>query len=87
MLCSDGSRNYCLNKAISLSCLKSRLRRWWPVPCTQMPAFAGQWGGTRTPVSDRLSETTLGLPFFRDLSAEDVARVVDALGPIVSDPR
>lgn len=62
-------------------------RRWWPVPCTQMPAFAGQWGGTRTPVSDRLSETTLGLPFFRDLSAEDVARVVDALGPIVSDPR
>ena len=52
-----------------------------------MPAFAGQWGGTRTPVSDRLSETTLGLPFFRDLSAEDVARVVDALGPIVSDPR
>ena len=59
-------------------------RRWWPVPCTQMPAFAGTWGSVPTPVSDRLAETTLGLPFFRDLTDGDVGRVVTALAPVLA---
>lgn len=54
-------------------------RRWWPMPCTRMRAFAGEWGRLPTPVSDRLSVTTVGLPFFRDLTTSDVERIVDEL--------
>jgi dTDP-4-amino-4,6-dideoxygalactose transaminase len=59
-------------------------RRWWPVPCTRMPAFVDSWGEFDTPVSDRLAATTLGLPFFRDLTATDVDQVVAALAPVIS---
>jgi dTDP-4-amino-4,6-dideoxygalactose transaminase len=58
-------------------------RQWWPVPCTRMGAFAPVWGGLATPVSDRLADATLGLPFYRDLSSSDVERVVEALRPVV----
>lgn len=59
-------------------------RRWWPVPCTRMPAFGRDWAEVSTPVSDRLAATTLGLPFFRDLTTTDVERVVAALAPVIS---
>lgn len=58
-------------------------RQWWPLPCTRMGAFAPAWGGLATPVSDRLADATLGLPFYRDLSSSDVERVVEALRPVV----
>ncbi len=62
-------------------------RRWWPTPCTRMPAFAADWADLPTPVSDHVSATTLGLPFFRDLSATDVDRIVSVLTPLVGAHR
>ncbi len=62
-------------------------RRWWPLPCTRMGAFADAGPHLPTPVSDRLAGSVLGLPFSRDLSESDVARVVDALLPVVRGSR
>jgi len=59
-------------------------RRWWPVACTRMPVFGERWAGTRTPTADRLAATTIGLPFFRDLSSADVELVVEALAPAIA---
>jgi dTDP-4-amino-4,6-dideoxygalactose transaminase len=58
-------------------------RRWWPTPCTRMGAFRDSWGGLATPVSDALAETTLGLPFYRDITATDVDRVASVLAEVL----
>lgn len=58
-------------------------RRWWPTPCNRMPAFERAWGEVPVPCSAQVSATTLGLPFFRDLSSVDVDRVVSALEPVM----
>jgi dTDP-4-amino-4,6-dideoxygalactose transaminase len=76
-----GSEEEVVRSEYALSVAGIGSRRWWPVPCTRMPAFVGTWGSTPAPVSDRLAATTLGLPYFRDLTARDVDRVVDALAP------
>jgi dTDP-4-amino-4,6-dideoxygalactose transaminase len=62
-------------------------RRWWPVACTRMVAFADAWAHLPMPESDFACATTLGLPFFRDLAASDVERVVDALAPVLAAQR
>jgi dTDP-4-amino-4,6-dideoxygalactose transaminase len=62
-------------------------RRWWPTSCTKMGAFEGQWSEMATPMTDELAETTLGLPFYRGLSRDDVDRVVSVLGPVVAETR
>lgn len=59
-------------------------RQWWPTPCPAMAAFAHVGEDGCFPQSERLSSTTLGLPFFRDIESTDVDRVIDALEPTVA---
>jgi len=57
-------------------------RRWWPIPCTRMGAFAHEWGALEVPNSQWLAATTVGLPFYRGLSTADVDRVVSTLAGV-----
>lgn len=53
-------------------------RRWWGRGCHQDAAFAG-YPRTDLPVTERLAQSVIGLPFAIDLVREDVDRVVLAL--------
>jgi dTDP-4-amino-4,6-dideoxygalactose transaminase len=56
-------------------------RKWWERPLSKMPAFAkAQSLGSR--VSSCLSETTLGLPMYRDLKKSDFKFILDIMGQI-----
>jgi dTDP-4-amino-4,6-dideoxygalactose transaminase len=54
-------------------------RAWWSQGVHRMPSFAGC--ATREPLvsTDQLALTTLGLPFFVDMSSEQIDRVVEVL--------
>ena len=54
-------------------------RRWWGRGCHRSPAFAG-CPHEALPVTDRLAESVIGLPFAVDLPADDIARLAEALG-------
>lgn len=54
------------------------VRRWWGSGCHTQPAFANAWRESLT-VTDKLGATTIGLPFHRYLSAEDIRRVAEGL--------
>lgn len=59
-------------------------RRWYLPPLHRHPAFGGVRrlgpnGAAELPVTDRLDETLLGLPFHTRLSTDDVAAVVRSL--------
>lgn len=53
-------------------------RRWWGRGCHQDAAFAA-YPRTELPVTERLAQSVIGLPFAIDLAREDVDRVVRAL--------
>lgn len=53
-------------------------RRWWSDGCHRMPAFRGFATGPM-PETEHAAATSLGLPFFRQLSDEDTERVAEAL--------
>lgn len=53
-------------------------RRWWGRGCHQDAAFAA-YPRTELPVTERLAQSVIGLPFAIDLVREDVDRVVRAL--------
>ncbi len=54
-------------------------RRWWGMGCHASPAFQG-FPHTPMEATDRLARSTLGLPFFADMTAEDIERLAAALG-------
>jgi dTDP-4-amino-4,6-dideoxygalactose transaminase len=52
----------------------------YPVPLHLQPAFRGQYGSAGAfPNSERISETTVSLPLYPELSEADQQRVVDAM--------
>lgn len=53
-------------------------RRWWGSGCHAQPAYR-RFLLDPLPVTDRLAETVLGLPFFVDMTDDEIASVVDAL--------
>lgn len=57
-------------------------RRWWPKPCSSMPAFVAS--DVRTPNAHWLARNTLGLPMSIDMSSEDFVRVKDALRSVLN---
>lgn len=57
---------------------KIESRRWWSNGCHRMPAFS-DYANESMPGTERAAASSLGLPFFRGLSAEDVERVTVAL--------
>ena len=54
-------------------------RAWWGGGCQTTPAFADA-RREPLPVTERLAASTLGLPFFIDMDAGEIAHVADALG-------
>lgn len=66
-------------------------RRWYLPPLHRHPAFGGARrlgpnGAEELPVTDRLNETLLGLPFHTRLSADDIAAVVRSLAAHLDQP-
>jgi dTDP-4-amino-4,6-dideoxygalactose transaminase len=53
-------------------------RAWWGKGCHREPAFR-HCRREVLPVTERLAEATVGLPFFIDMDAEEVARLAAAL--------
>jgi dTDP-4-amino-4,6-dideoxygalactose transaminase len=60
-------------------------RGWWLNGAHAHPATAG-YPRAELPVTESLAEHTLGLPFFVDLTTEDIQRIVGALA-FASRPR
>jgi dTDP-4-amino-4,6-dideoxygalactose transaminase len=50
-------------------------RSWWRLPLSEMGAFRGVPLLGKTHVSKQLSETTLGLPMFRDIKIEELSNI------------
>jgi dTDP-4-amino-4,6-dideoxygalactose transaminase len=57
-------------------------RRWWPKPCSSMPAFMAS--DVHTPNAHWLARNTIGLPMSIDMSSEDFVRVKDALRSVLN---
>ena len=55
-------------------------RRWWGPGLHRMPAFADPCGSF--PVTERLAESTLGLPFWRDITPQQAAEIGQALASL-----
>jgi dTDP-4-amino-4,6-dideoxygalactose transaminase len=53
-------------------------RRWWGMGCHRDTAFAGERRDDLS-VTDRLAQSTLGLPFSIDLDAGEIDRIADAM--------
>ncbi|WP_270936524.1 DegT/DnrJ/EryC1/StrS family aminotransferase [Falsiroseomonas oryzae] len=62
-------------------------RAWWGAGCHASPAFAPCPVAEELRTTARLAETTLGLPFFPDLQAPDVARIVTAMDSALGGPK
>lgn len=52
--------------------------RWWSKPLSKMPSFSST-DNRPTPVSSHLSETHVGLPFFLEISEEQLAEISEHL--------
>lgn len=57
-------------------------RRWWGEGCHTQPAFAS-YPRTDMPVTEALARRQLGLPFFVDLSEDQMSRVAAALRTVL----
>lgn len=64
--------------AAALSAQGIQTRPWWPLALPDHPAFAACPGGDAA-VGRRLAQECLGLPYYRDIAAAEVARVLAAL--------
>jgi len=53
-------------------------RSWWSSGLANMPPF-GSFASQSFPETEKLANTTLGLPMFRDMSDSELLRVADAL--------
>jgi dTDP-4-amino-4,6-dideoxygalactose transaminase len=54
-------------------------RRWWGMGCHASPAFQA-FPRTAMAGTERLARSTLGLPFYADMTDEDIHRLAAALG-------
>jgi dTDP-4-amino-4,6-dideoxygalactose transaminase len=59
-------------------------RSWYGAGCHREPAFA-DCPALALPVTDRLANRTLGVPFFLDMKDAEIERVVEELGAAVGD--
>lgn len=60
-------------------------RRWWGLGCHRARAFIGM-PQTDLPVTERLAGSTIGLPYYADMTQDEVARVAAALTDAVRSP-
>lgn len=54
-------------------------RDWWGAGCHRMPAFGSVTSRSSLPVTEELSNTSVGLPFFRKISGSEVKNVAQAV--------
>jgi len=67
-----------IQQALSAAGVESGIH--YPVPLHLQPAFRGQYGSAGAfPNSEHISETTVSLPLYPELSEADLQRVVDAI--------
>ena len=59
-------------------------RRWWGPGLHRMPAFADSPG--TFPVTERLADSILGLPFWRDITAAQSAEIGTVLADLATEP-
>ncbi len=57
-------------------------RRWWGDGCHSAPAFAACPRGP-LPVTDRLIDSVIGLPFYLDITRDDILAVKDAIARLI----
>ncbi|MFA7428869.1 MAG: aminotransferase class I/II-fold pyridoxal phosphate-dependent enzyme [Rhodospirillaceae bacterium] len=60
-------------------------RRWWRSGCHGHPTF-NAFPASPLPETRRLSRSTLGLPYYADISDEEMSRVVTLLGDFLASP-
>lgn len=58
-------------------------RRWWPKPLSSMPLFSTEAEFGNNPVAKKLAGSSLGLPFFREITPENLIRVSETLDQFV----
>lgn len=68
----------------ALNNLGIETRMWWPTPLTNMPAFDKYATADNARNSEFLAKTHLGLPFYRDLSFEQIELIVEKLHSVRS---
>jgi dTDP-4-amino-4,6-dideoxygalactose transaminase len=61
-------------------------RAWWGSGCHANPAFTGL-PREELPVTTRLAETTLGLPFFPDMAEADLVQIARAMNAALAERR
>lgn len=62
-------------------------RAWWGGGCHASPAFAPYPCAEELRVTARLAESSLGLPFFPDMTTDDIARIAAAMEAVVGARR
>ena len=50
-----------------------------PVPLHRQEVFAGQCAGLALPISERVADRVLSLPIYRELTGEQIERVVEVV--------
>jgi dTDP-4-amino-4,6-dideoxygalactose transaminase len=76
--------------AIALGLEGIATRAWWGGGCHANPAFAQcplVPGGDSLVATRRLAGTTIGLPFYPDLGAPEIARIVAAMAAVLGERR
>jgi dTDP-4-amino-4,6-dideoxygalactose transaminase len=71
----DGSAEH-VERALRAEGVDSR--RWWGLGCHRSPAFQGL-PNADLPVTERLAASTIGLPYYADMTQDEVERVAHAL--------
>ena len=72
--------------ALALGLDSVATRAWWGAGCHAHPAFAGL-PREDLPVTARLADSTLGLPFFPDMEEADLAGIAHAMARALAEPR
>jgi dTDP-4-amino-4,6-dideoxygalactose transaminase len=54
-------------------------RRWWSFGCHKMPAFSSISTGKEFPNTDKVAETSLGLPLFVDMTNQYVDKIQNSI--------
>ncbi len=68
----------CAPMAAACAAAGIETRRWWEAGCHVQPAFA-DCGAAPLPMTARLAQATLGLPFFVDMTEAEIERVCRVL--------
>ncbi|WP_277905331.1 DegT/DnrJ/EryC1/StrS family aminotransferase [Pararhodospirillum photometricum] len=77
MIIETSADGYQLSNHLSQRQIETR--RWWRSGCHQHPAFSS-FNVRPLPQTRRLGVHTLGLPFFGDITQEEIDKVIDAVG-------